>query len=244
MMLLLRSALFQLLFVLWFIAVGLASTPLLLGPPRWARLVIRTWSAGVIMLARVIAGIRYEVSGLEHRPPAPFIVASKHQSTWETCALTVLFDDGVYILKRELMWLPLFGWYAGRGNHIAIDREQGRKALQRMMTKARAMVQGGTNIIIFPEGTRTTVGASPELKPGIVGLYRALALPIVPVALDSGRYWPRDSWLRRPGTIQLRILPPVPAGLDKSTLLARLHADINDTIMSGPSGLKPPVDLL
>jgi 1-acyl-sn-glycerol-3-phosphate acyltransferase len=222
-----RSLVFQLAFILWFVFVGMMATPFLLLGPRASRLVIRSWSAGVVVLSRWVVGIDFQVSGREHLPPAPFIVASKHQSTWETCALAVLFDDGVYVLKRELMWIPFFGWYAGRGGNIAIDRSTGRKAVQRMLNQARRMVGGGTNIIIFPEGTRTPVGDAPELKPGIVGLYRALALPVVPVSLDSGRYWPRRGFLRYPGTIKLRILPSLPPGLDKTTFLTRLHQDIN-----------------
>lgn len=224
---LVRSLLFELLFVLWFVGLGLACVPLLPGPPRWSRLVIVTWSRGVVALARFILGIHFKVNGRENLPPAPFIIASKHQSTWETCALTVLFDDAVYVLKSELMWVPVFGWYAGRGRHIPVDRDAGRVAMTRMLKQARALTKEGVNIIIFPEGTRTPAGSSPKLKPGVVGLYRAVGVPVVPISLDSGLYWPRRGLLKRPGTIEVHILPPLEPGLDKDAMLDRLQVDIN-----------------
>ena len=143
------------------------------------------------------------------------IVACKHQSAWETFALYALLDDPVYILKRELMWIPLFGWYTWKAGLIPVDRSAGMAALARMTARAQQALAAGRQLVIFPEGTRRLPGAEPSYKPGVVYLYGTAGVPCVPIALNSGLYWPRRSLLRLPGTIVVEILDPIPPGLDR-----------------------------
>src|SRR5207253_154167 len=139
--------------------------------------------------------------------------AMKHQSTWDTLALPVLFDDPAAIIKRELLLLPIYGWYVQRAGAIAVDRSGGAKALKRMIAQARKAAAAGRPIAIFPEGTRTAVGARPPSHPGVAALYTQLALPLVPVAVNSGLFWGRRAFLKRRGRLTVEILPPIAPGL-------------------------------
>ena len=158
-------------------------------------------------------------------PKTPCIVACKHQSLWETFALNAVLDDPIYVLKRELMWIPLFGWYMWKAGSIPVDRSAGMAALARMTAHAQKALAGPRprQLVIFPEGTRRPPGAEPAYKPGIVHLYNRAGLPCVPVALNSGVFWPRRSLRRLPGTIVVEFLDPIPAGLDRKNFLPRLQ---------------------
>ncbi len=156
----------------------------------------------------------------------PLIVAAKHQSTWETFALLRLFDDFTFIVKRELMWIPIFGWCMWKGRMIPVDRGAGSQALNDMTARAREEIRTGRQLIIFPEGTRRAPGAEPRYKFGVAHLYAEVGVPCVPVALNSGLFWPRRAFMRLPGTIVVEFLPPIPPGLDKQAFFARLQSDI------------------
>ncbi len=158
-------------------------------------------------------------------PERACIVACKHQSSWETFALYAVLDDPVYVLKRELMWMPLFGWYMRKAGLIPIDRSAGMAALARMTARARQALTGARprQLVIFPEGTRRPPGAEPSYKPGVVHLYSKAGVPCVPLALNSGLFWPRRSLRRLPGTIVAEVLDPIPPGLDKDTFFTRLQ---------------------
>ncbi len=193
----------------------------------------RLWTAGVLswvrtnrFLLRVICGTRDAFSGLENIPPGPLLIAAKHQSAWETFALLPLFDDPAFILKQELMRIPVFGWIAAKLRMIPVDRSAGRAALKEMTRVARAELAAGRQVLIFPEGTRRPPGAAPAYKAGVSSLYTQLGVPCLPVALNSGLYWPRRAMIRRPGTIRVEILPAIPPGLRREAFMARLEADI------------------
>ena len=154
-----------------------------------------------------------EVRGREHIPKGGAFVAGKHQSTWETFAILPLLDDPVMVLKKELTYIPLFGWFIYKFQMIPVAREAGPAALRAITARAVEAVEAGRQIVMFPEGTRRAPGAPSDYKPGATALYLKLNRPCVPFALNSGHYWPRRKFLRRPGTIIIEFLPPIPAGL-------------------------------
>lgn len=184
------------------------------------------WVATNSWLLRVLVGTKVEFRGLENIPPGPLLIAAKHQSAWETFALLPLFSDPAFILKQELMRIPVFGWFAAKTRMIPVDRKGGSAALKAMTRRAQADMEEGRQILIFPEGTRRAAGAPPDYKFGVAHLYSSLKVPCLPVALNSGLYWPRRALLRRPGTILVEVLPPIPPGLGRAAFLARLEQDI------------------
>jgi 1-acyl-sn-glycerol-3-phosphate acyltransferase len=223
-MLALRSAAFNLLFYVNLLLWMVAYLPGFLLPRIWFIRVAQGWARSSLWLLRVVAGTRIEVRGRERIPAGGLLVASKHQSLWETFAHFTLFDDPAYILKRELMWIPLFGWFAAKGGMVPVDRSGGAAALAAMNERTREEARRGRQIIIFPEGTRRAAGAEPSYKYGVAHLYASLGVPILPIALNSGLYWPRRSFLRRPGTIVVEILDPIAPGLDRDVVFRELQA--------------------
>lgn len=227
-MLFLRSLAFNIAFYLnlafWMLA-GLVTLAL---PRAYVLRVVHLWASSSVWLLRLIAGTGMEVRGRENIPGGGCIVVGKHQSLWETFALINLFDDPCYILKRELSWIPFFGWYVWKSDMIAIDRRAGAATMALMNAKARQEVARGRQILIFAEGTRRPVGAPPAYKQGFSHLYAEIGAPIVPVALNSGIYWPRRKFLRRPGTILVEVLPVIPAGLPRQQAFARTQAAIEE----------------
>jgi 1-acyl-sn-glycerol-3-phosphate acyltransferase len=224
---LVRSILFNVLFYVNLTVHMIAALPTLALPYPALRVFIRSYSRTSLWLLRVVCGTKVEWRGTEKLPKGACIVACKHQSAWETFALYAVLDDPVYILKRELMWIPLFGWYMGKAGLIPIDRGAGMAALARMARRAQqALATDKRQIVVFPEGTRRPPGAAPDYKPGIVYLYGKAGVTCVPVALNSGLYWPRRSMLRLPGTIVAEILDPIAPGLDKDAFFARLKDSI------------------
>jgi 1-acyl-sn-glycerol-3-phosphate acyltransferase len=221
-----RSVLFNVLFYLNLFVYLIAALPILLLPYRAMIALAKSWARTNLWLLRVVCGIKAEFRGVEKIPPGGLIIASKHQSVWETFALLPLVDDPVFILKRELMWIPLFGWCLWKGQMIPVNRGARGPALATMTERARAEVQRGRQIIIFPEGTRRAPGAAPQYKFGVAHLYAETGVPCVPVALNSGLFWPRRSFRRFPGTVRLEVLDPIQPGLDKQTFADRLRADI------------------
>jgi 1-acyl-sn-glycerol-3-phosphate acyltransferase len=221
-----RSILFNLLFYLNLIMLLIAAIPTLLMPRRAILGMARLWGRTTLWLLHTICGIGVEWRGLERIPPGGILIAAKHQSTWETFALLTLFPDPTYVIKRELTWIPLFGWYAKHGGMIPVDRGAGKAALAGMMVHARNALGDGRQIIIFPEGTRRPAGAVPKYKFGVAHLYAEAGVPCVPVALNSGLFWPRRRFLRFPGTIKVEFLAPIPPGLDRNTFFTRLQDDL------------------
>jgi 1-acyl-sn-glycerol-3-phosphate acyltransferase len=222
----LRALLFNLGFYLWTAAIGVLGLPLLLGPRRWSMALGRLWARGTMALLRRLVGLGWELRGREHLPAGGAIVAMKHQSAWDTIVLPLIFPDPAVVLKRELLWIPVYGWFVRRAAAIPVDRGAGAAALRRMVAAARGPARAGRQIVIFPEGTRTAVGTRLPYQPGVAALYRQLDLPLVPVAVSSGLFWGRRAFLKRPGRIVAEILPPIPAGQERRAALAELERRI------------------
>lgn len=225
-MLMLRSVAFTIAFYANIIFWMICALPTLVLPRGAVMAVVRAWARCNIALLRTIAGIRCEIRGRERIPPGGLLVASKHQSVWETFALFLLFDDPCYVLKRELIWLPLFGWLAMKARMVPVNRGARSAAMKAMTARAMVEVAAGREIVIFPEGTRRPPGAEPQYKFGVAYLYSELNVPCVPVALNSGLYWPRRQVVKRPGTIVIEVLEPIPPGLERGAFLERLAHDI------------------
>jgi 1-acyl-sn-glycerol-3-phosphate acyltransferase len=226
----LRSIVFYICFFFHTVVVGLIFVPTYIGPLHWRRRAHVAWAKGSMFLARTILGISVRVEGAENLPAGACVLASKHQSAWETIAFAELFWPVQYVLKKELVYIPIFGWALIATGQIIVDRRAGTAAMRQLIREGKRAVQDGTRIPIFPEGTRTQVGTQPPLLPGVVALARHLNLPVVPVALNSGRYWPRSLFGKRPGIITLRIMPPLPSGLGKDDMLKALHLQINTPV--------------
>jgi 1-acyl-sn-glycerol-3-phosphate acyltransferase len=221
-----RSVLFNLLFYLNLFVQLVAALPTLV-MPRWGILAVaRFWARSNLWLLRVVCGITFEFRGLGKISSGPLLVASKHQSVWETFALLLVVPDPAYIMKRELMWIPFFGWYAWKAGMIPVDRRKGSQALADMNARARRELARNRQIIIFPEGTRRAPGAEPRYKYGVAHLYRETAVPCLPVALNSGLFWPRRSIRRYPGVIRVEVLDPIPPGLDRTEFFERLQREV------------------
>lgn len=225
-MVVVRSILFNVLFYLNLIVLLIAAIPTLLMPQRAIIEMAKLWGRTSLWLLRVVCRVNVEWRGVEKIPQGPLIVAAKHQSIWETFSLLPLFDNPTFIIKRELTWIPLFGWFCGKGGMIAVDRGLGSQALTAMTVRAREVIRGGRQLFIFPEGTRRPAGAEPRYKFGVAHLYDVIGVPCVPVALNSGLFWPRRSFLRFPGTIVVEFLDPIEPGLDKTVFFDRLQADV------------------
>jgi 1-acyl-sn-glycerol-3-phosphate acyltransferase len=222
-MLVLRSIVFNVAFYINLIIWLIIALPTLLMPYRGLLRVAQAWGRSNMVLMRVLAGTRVEFRHLDRLPSGGLLLAAKHQSFWETFTLLTLVDEPAFILKRELTWIPVFGWLLVRGGMIAVDRAAGLSALSRMTKRAIAAVRGGRQIIIFPEGTRRPPGAEPAYKFGVAHLYRQLGVPCVPIALNSGLFWPRRQFLRRPGTIIVEVLEPILPGLPRDAFFAQLQ---------------------
>jgi len=221
---LLRSILYALSFypaTFLFVLAGIAATVAGTGATR---ALVRSWTQFSYGLARGLLGIRSEVRG--QIPPGAVLIAVKHQSMYETLEIVRIADTPVIVIKRELSQIPLFGWLTRRYGVIPVDRDAGPKALREMLASGKAAVASGRGVIIFPEGTRVRPGETPPLQSGFAGLYRALGLPVVPVAVDSGRLWPKRL-VKSPGTVHFLVGEPIPPGLGRKEIEARVHAAIN-----------------
>jgi 1-acyl-sn-glycerol-3-phosphate acyltransferase len=219
----LRSLAFNVGWYLGSVLFALAGAPLLLAPRRVVVAWARAWLVFVLWWLRVTCGLTHRVIGLENLPVGPAIIACKHQSTWETIAFTLLFSDIAIVLKRELLFIPIVGWAMARAGNIAVARGDGASALRGLVKQARAAIADGRSIVIFPEGTRVAPGDRRPYQVGTAALYRQLGVPVVPVALNSGLFWGRRQWIKRPGTITLEVLPPIAPGLRREAFMETLQ---------------------
>ena len=226
MRVILRSVLYNILFYLNVLAWLVVAVPTFVLPRRCVIEVAKAWGRSSVWLLRIVCGVKVEWRGLEKIPPGALLVASKHQSAWETFALLSLFDDPTFIQKRELMWIPIFGWLTWKAGMIPVDRGAGSQALADLSVHARRAIEENRQIIIFPEGTRRPPGAEPKYKFGVAHLYAETGVCCLPIALNSGLFWRRRSFLRYPGTVRVEILDPIPPGLGKQDFFARLQNDI------------------
>jgi 1-acyl-sn-glycerol-3-phosphate acyltransferase len=226
-MIFLRSFLFNVAFYVVTAVMLVATLPLFFFLPQWFGMgVVREWAITCVLLHRWFVGGRLEVRGIENVPHGECLVASKHQSFFETFALIPLLGNPTIVMKESIRWWPIFGQYTIKTGMIHVDREGKTAALRALTARAGEEIAKGREIIIFPEGTRRAPGAPPDYQTGIALLYKSLNVPVVPVALNSGLFWPRRSFLRYPGTIIFEFLPPLPPGLDSRTFLKRLETSI------------------
>jgi 1-acyl-sn-glycerol-3-phosphate acyltransferase len=223
---LLRSLVFNALFYLNTALWLIIALPTFFMSYRGILAVAKAWGRTNLVLLRAVAGIDCEIKGREKIPCGPVIVAAKHQSAWETFALLPLFDNPFFIVKRELQWIPIFGWLMIKGRMVPIDRGAGSQALAAKTARAHVELARGRQLIIFPEGTRRPAGAEPRYKYGVAQLYAAEGVPCVPIALNSGLFWPRRSVRLQPGTVLVEVLDPIAPGLDKDVFFERLQHDL------------------
>lgn len=222
-MLQLRSFLFNILFYIWTVFMALIATPALILPRGVIVFAMETWAKGTMVLLRLVCGTRIEVRGLEHKPTGASIVASKHMSMWDTIIAHSIVKDPAIVLKAELAAIPFYGWHARKAKMIIVKRSDGSKALRKMVKDAESRIEQNRPLVIFPEGTRAAPRAAPDYKSGIGALYTNLNVPCYPVALNSGLFWGRRSFLRHPGTIVLEFLPPIEPGLKRRPFMAELE---------------------
>lgn len=221
----LRSFLFNVCFYSWTGLVAILGLPLLITRPSCLP-VGRIWARGSIFLVKHLCGITHRIIGAEQLSPTPVIYASKHQSAWETLMFWILLGAPAYVLKKELLLLPLFGWYLSRMGNVAIDRGAGIGALKKILVSAQRIIGEGRSIVIFPEGTRTIPGKPGRYHSGVAALYANLNLPVVPVALNSGLYWGKRAFIKKPGVITLELLSPIMPGLKPKEFLRTLETAI------------------
>ncbi len=227
----LRSFVFNLCLILWTIITGVWGLPFLLLWRKGVLVVADVWCDGVVWLLRVICGIRHQVEGAFFQGIG-VVYASKHQSAWETIVLWRIFRRPVFVLKKELLSIPVFGTYLRRIPHVAIDRKAGSQAMRQIIEQSQIHLSEGRSIIIFPEGTRTAPGETRPYKQGVASLYEHLKVPVVPVALNSGLFWRRNAFIKRAGLITVRVLSPIPQGLPRSVFLAQLQEMIERESLS------------
>ncbi len=224
--LVLRSALFNVAFFTVTAVLLIAALPTLILPVATARWAARQSARAALALLGWIVGLRWELRGQVELLRGPALIASKHQSAWDTIIFFVICDRPSYVMKRELMFLPVYGWLAWRQGHIPIDRKAGASALRRLRRAAERAIADGRQIVLFPQGTRVPPGERRPYQPGIAGLYDAVKRPVVPVALNSGLFWGRRSFVKQPGTILIEVLPEIPAGLKRAELMKELETRI------------------
>lgn len=222
----LRSLIFAVVFYINTAVFLIVGSPLLFGPRSWAMMGLKAHARASLWWLKVIVGTRLEVRGLDKIPPGPVLIAAKHQSAWDTFALIPLLKDPALIMKAELMRIPLYGWFSRKFGMIPIRRETGPSALREMVREARARVDAGREVLVFPEGTRRAPGAPPDYKSGLALLYDGLKIPCVPLALNSGLFWPRRQFMRYPGTIVVEFLDPIPPGIPRAQFKPMLENSI------------------
>lgn len=208
-MLFLRSSLFflgQAITAPIFTLIAFLALPL---NPVTRNVLISGWARSMIWWLRITCGIRHEVTGLENLPSTPSIILSKHQSAWETLAFQSIFPTQCYVLKRELLWIPIFGWGLAMSSPIAIDRSAGREALKKLVSKGQHRLKQGLWVVIFPEGTRKAPGEKGKYQIGGAWLATHTQTQVVPVAHNAGQCWPKNSFIKKPGVIQIHIGKPI-----------------------------------
>jgi 1-acyl-sn-glycerol-3-phosphate acyltransferase len=220
-----RTKLFLTVLLIWIVGMSTLFLWTVLLPQKLFDPLMRSFLKVVDSIERAIVGIRYEVLGRENLPPGPFIIAAKHQSMWETIKLPVLFEGAAVVLKKELVDMPIWGVYARKSGMIPVDRSKGRSALTAMSKSAEKAVAEKRPIVIFPQGTRTAPGATESYKIGVGALYRDLGLPVVPMALNSGLFWPKKGLIRG-GKITVQLLPPIAPGLSLGDFMRTLETQL------------------
>jgi 1-acyl-sn-glycerol-3-phosphate acyltransferase len=227
----LRSLAFNVtFFVVTALACIFVGTPCLVLPRRCSRAATNGWARVILWLLEHIVGLRTELRGEVASLAQPCVIAPKHQSAWDTIVFFAICPDAIYVLKKELMLIPFYGWNAHKLGMIGIDRGGAGAALRGLIRAAKTTLAAGRQVVIFPQGTRVPpgipAGEAAPYQPGIAALYGQLEAPVIPVALNSGLFWGKRSFIKRPGTIVLEVLPAIPPGLDRKAFMARLEQAI------------------
>lgn len=244
-MLFIRSLLFNIAFYLTTALWMIVFTPFyFLGPREKSWWAPKFWARANMWLLRHIVGLKFEVTGTEHLPDTGYIIAPKHQSAMDTFCFLPFLSDPVLILKRILMWIPLFGWYVARMKMIPIDRGNREQAIRKVNAGAHYALSNNRQLLIYPEGTRRHPGAEPAYKSGISYLYDTLDVPVIAIAHNAGLFWPKNSFLRYPGTLKAEFLPPIPAGLKRSEfqdkLIHQTESACDRLLLEVADGPNPP----
>ena len=221
-----RTFLFYTGFYAWTLVLAIVAVPVVVMPKAVAYRLLIVWARGTLVVLKVACGLGYEVRGRENISRSPAIYAIKHQSAWETIALLAITPPLTAVLKKELLNLPIYGWYMRKLGMIPIDRSAGAGAMKKVIRRARVMLAANRSFMIAPEGTRVPPGETRRYQPGVVALYKNLKLPVIPVALNSGLFWPKGRWAKAPGTVLIEFLAPIEPGLGKDELLETLKARI------------------
>ena len=221
-----RSILFNIVFYVNLVLFLVLGSGFYFTPRKWSIRALQVWAKSSLFWLRVIAGVRMEVRGAGNIPAGPCLVAGKHQSFWETFAILPLLDDPAMVLKKELTYIPFFGWFIYKFRMIPVERSAGTQALRKMTADAEAATAAGRQVVIMPEGTRRAPDDPPDYKPGAAALYGKLGVACVPFALNSGLFWPRRKFLRKPGTVIISFLEPLPSGLNRKVFQSRLEEAI------------------
>ncbi len=240
----LRSALLWLVLGAVALSFSCLSLPLFLLPRRFLKLVAILHIRAGLSAVKLICGLDWEIRGNPPPQRAAVLIASKHQSAWETFALQCILDDPSIVLKRELLLVPVFGWVLRKLGHLPVDRDGGLEAFRRTLDTARLNIKDGRQIVIFPEGTRRCPGAPPAYQAGVFALYKSLGVPCLPVALNSGGFWPHRGFIFRPGRIVIEFLPAIGPGLPREIFMRKLAGVIEDSssrlLAEGTAGLAKP----
>ena len=223
---LIRTIIFYLLLSIWTIFLGILFLPFLLLPTNSLKTPAKVWIKGIFILLEFICGITHELKGKENIPDYPVIVVSKHQSAFETFALFYYLNKSFFIHKKQLFYIPIFGQYLWKSNMISIDRKGKSKAMRRMLNEGTKRFDDGSSIIIFPEGTRKKPGESADYKTGFIGIYREVKRKLLPVAVNSGLFWPKHKFIMKKGKIIIDILPTIDVNLSKDEVLNKVQDSI------------------
>lgn len=228
-MMVFRSLLFNVFFFFWTASIMLIALGFLVFPRRALIGFFRLWAGGLSTALRWLVSVKHEIRGAENIIDGPVVYACKHQSVWETFMFYMLVDEPVYIMKKDLLKIPLWGWYVRKCRSIAIDRDGGSAALKGMIAEANERLAEGRPIIIFPEGTRTKAGSHLPFHPGVAALYTMTNATVVPVALNSGLFWGRHVFTKNAGTIVVEFLEPIKQGMKRKEFMAKLVETVNSS---------------
>lgn len=217
------SVLFNIFYVFWTVFIGIIFLPAVFLPQHIIILIVgKIWARGLYFFLKIFCNLKLNLIGKNNIPSSPAIFASKHQSALETFMFHLLLNKPVFVLKKELLDIPIFGFYLKKMGMIAIDRDGGIRSLKLLLKQVQDKIKEGYSIVIFPEGTRTIPGETTEYNPGIVAIYNLKIAPIIPVALNTGYFWPKKSFLKKPGSFSIEFLEKLPAELDKKEFMIRL----------------------
>ena len=221
-----KSIIFYFFLIIWTLFMGLICVPFLILPSSFLKYPTKIWIKAILIFLEKICNIKHRLEGIENIPEESVLITSKHQSAFETLALYYYLEDCFFIHKKELFLIPVFGQYLYKSNMVSIDREGGTKTMRRMLEDVKSKLELGRSIIIFPEGTRKIPGSKPDYKTGFIGIYHHTKKKILPIALNSGLYWPKHSWILKSGIITIKFLPIISEKYDKKTIFNKVQSSI------------------